>query len=292
MKGVIIFLALLIIMPFAAAVDGELRNLEGVCDSSGNAKISMMHLGGAIKTDEIDIYSYHLNTRKNIMIRGNWDVNDKKNVLYISGEYSKVTFKTTNNPFQKKGEYDLHFLFLAKQQDFQPTDVVVGFECPGAECSIDAECEEDAICMQGSCTGLRCKSDEFMEHHECVPKCNDMNPCTIDIYENGTCTYKRKQGECCRTDADCNLGLACSTDKCVESRCVSTPVLCQAANDKCVYAFCVEPTGCKYETNDACLSGENEKREYLIVVGNPSVNKKSFFAGFFEAIGNFFKNLF
>jgi hypothetical protein len=73
---------------------------------------------------------------------------------------------------------------------------------------------------------------------------------------------------------------------------VHSPVVCLAAKDRCVSATCLDPKGCVYETDEQCLADENEKKDYLITIGQPRLYKQSLMSQIFGAIGNFFKNLF
>ena len=291
MRGLIFIFMAVLLVPLALAEEGELRKLEGSCDRQGNIEISMLHNKGPIRVTDINVSATFLSTGKSYDIEGKW-IQDGKEVLYLTGDFEKAFFRTSNSQFKKQGPYDIHLIFFQKKSDLQATDVAVGFSCPGFPCEKDVDCDYDEKCSDGVCTALKCKEGEFIEFNECISKCNDFNPCTIDIYEDGNCTYERKKGECCRRDSDCDQGRACTIDKCVANKCIEQKVICESANDECVVGTCVEPEGCVYETHEVCLANENEKREYLIVIGEPDVEKKPFLSGFFEAIGNFFSKLF
>jgi len=294
MKGAVsaIIVIMILLAPPVSAREGELRKLVGSCDESGNVEISMLHNGGAIKTDEINITSVFVRTGSEKAIEGVWQQENELNPLYLTGDFTKASFRTTGSEFKKRGPYDVHFVFFQRKEDLIPTTVRVGFDCPGFPCSSSVECGWDEACIGNVCTALHCKEGEIIEHHTCISKCNDFNPCTIDIYENGKCRHVRKEGECCRNDADCDRGKACAIDRCVSNVCVEEPVVCEAADDKCVYAFCAEPEGCIYQTDISCLADENEKREYLIVIGQAKVTRQPFLSGIFSAIKNFFSSLF
>lgn len=296
MKGVVaaiaVILALLLAMPIAAAKDGELRKLNSTCDAEGNVEISMLHFGGAIKTTDIEITSVFIRTGSSKQVTGQWFQEGNANPLYLTEDYSSIIFRTNGSEFKKKGPYDVQFVFFQRKEDIEPTTVKTGFDCPGFPCSSDVDCDSDEHCSNSVCTALNCREGDVIEFHSCISRCNDFNPCTIDIYDNGTCNYLRKKGECCRNDADCDQGRACITDRCVNNACVEELVRCEAATDKCVYSFCKEPQGCVYETDVGCLASENEKREYLIVIGEPKVHKEPFWPKIFSAIGSFFRNLF
>jgi len=289
--GIIALIIILLAVPSALAVDAELRNLRGTCDSTGNSEIIMVHYGGPIKLTDITTIASFIETETISEIEGTWKIGNQQNQAYIYEDASKATFNTTNSPFKKKGQYLMHFLFYPKQQDYEKTDITILLDCPGVSCSEDNECDADSTCSDNVCAPLRCKGSEFIEFHRCTAKCNDNNPCTIDRYENGKCTYE-KNASCCREDNDCDMGLACQIDKCDSGKCVHSPVICESAKDRCVTAQCVEPKGCIYETDAQCLANENEKRDYLIVIGQPKVYKQPFFSSLFGSIANFFRNLF
>jgi len=296
MKGVIFVLTLVLafclVFPISFAVDAVLINLNGSCDSSGNAEVSMLHKGGAIKVSDINIKSILWLTNSSKELKGEWTLNSQPNPIYLSEDYSKAVFRTKDSPFKKKGIYEIHFSFMQKKEDLLPTDVSIAVSCPGIPCSSNIDCDFDSACLNSTCMPLICKPSEFIEFNRCVPRCNDNNPCTIDIYKNGECYYERNLSSCCTTDADCNLGKACSIDKCVDNRCVHYPVVCNASIDKCINAYCVEPKGCVYETAESCLAKENEKREYLVVVEKPKVYRQKFLSGFLKAVMDFFRSLF
>jgi len=293
MKTIIILLLAFLAVPMALATDGELINLKGTCDSSGNAEISMLHSGGAIKASDIQVTSTNIETEYSQKISGKWSQEGSDNNIYLTGDYSRVNFTTQDGPFKEKGAFEIHFVFYSKPEDYSATDVSLLLDCPGSACVSDYECDGNSACKGNVCTALRCKASEFVEFHTCNPKCNDRNPCTIDRYnfEDGSCAYEKNES-CCRVDADCNDGLACLEDRCENGKCIHNPVKCEAAKDRCVNAACIEPRGCVYETDESCLANENEKREYLIVIGEPKVYRAPFFSRLFGAIGNFLRNLF
>jgi len=288
-----LILAFCLVFPISFAADGAISKLKGSCDSAGNAEISMIHTGGAIKISDIAITYVYPQTGSSKEIRGEWLMSQQPNPLYLSEENTGTVFRTTDSPLKKKGTYEIHFLFMQKKQDISLTDVGLAVDCPGVSCDSNNGCDFDSECSGGTCVPLFCRLDEFIEFNRCVSKCNDNNPCTIDVYKNGECKYERNMSSCCRNDEDCNLKKACSIDKCVSNKCEHKPVSCSAAaSDKCVNALCIEPKGCVYETDETCLANENEKRDYLVVVGQPQVYREPLFSGFFRAIANFFRNLF
>jgi hypothetical protein len=291
-RGIIVLLIVLLAVlsiPFALGVDAELRNLDGICD--GNANISMMHYGKPIKTSEIVILANFTATEYSAELKGDWEVTGQESADYIYQDSAKVFFRTTNNPFKKEGNYEIHFLFYPKTEDYHRTDVAISLYCPGVSCTSDNECDFDSECSGNICKPLSCKRSEFIEFHRCTPKCNDFQECTIDRFENNGCVYE-KNLSCCIKDEDCSTGNACLVEKCVQGTCIRDPIVCESANDKCVTSTCIETKGCIYETDEQCLADENEKRDYLIVIGQPKVYKQPFWSRISNSIGTFFRNLF
>ena len=296
MKGEIsvflILMAGLIALPSAIAADGYISRLNASCDATGNAQVSMMHNGGAIKISNMALKYYYPQTNASKEITGTWVQEGQPNPVYLAEEYTKSVFTATGSPFNKKGDYEIHFLFMQAKTDLAPTDVSAAVYCPGMQCSSALDCDSDAQCSDGVCMPLICNPDEYVEFNRCVSKCDDKNPCTIDAYENSECRHYINMSSCCTKDADCSLGKTCSIDKCVNNTCEHKPVLCDAGTDRCINALCIEPKGCTYQTDETCLANENERRDYLIVVGQPTVYKQSAFSGFFQLIIDFFRSLF
>jgi len=294
MKGVIFVLAALLSISIALGTDAELWNPMGSCDSSGNILASYIHSGGILNTGDIEMKAVFPDTNSTVPVEGYWEKDDE-NFTYLqersAGGSTRFFFHSTNSPFTKTGDYVFKLTFLASTQDYYNTDVSLKVSCPGIDCVGDSGCREDEFCSEGRCTPLKCGYGEYVEFNRCDPICNDKNPCTEDIYSNGHCIYKRT-GECCLSNEDCNDGAACTTERCVNSECVYSPVKCEAATDRCVTSKCIEPRGCVYETDEQCLGVENEKREYFITIGTPTVQKKSFFTSVGEWLDNFFRNLF
>ncbi len=288
--GIVVFLAVLLAMPMAFAGDVIFTNLKGSCNSDGSALVSMIHDGSPIKESDIEITSNFTETDAISNVDGRW-LTGGENQAYIYYSPSQVLFNSSPGQFSKKGEYEIHFLFFQKSQDYAKTDVSLRISCPGMPCNNNYECDFDSECSDGLCQPLNCRSNEFIEFHQCTPKCNDFKPCTIDRYESGRCVYSRNDS-CCGEDKDCSSGSACIVDKCANGQCVHSPIVCESAKDSCVTSKCVETKGCIYETDESCLANENEKRDYLIVIGQPKVYTQPLLPRIFSAIGDFFRNLF
>ena len=124
-------------------------------------------------------------------------------------------------------------------------------------CKSNNECGLDEYCEQTikHCMKLSCDKCEWIKNHRCVPKCNDNNPCTIDRCGANGCEYTYREG-CCLTDSDCDDGLFCTTDYCINNKCVHEEYKCKQSDDPCVTASCSEDKGCVYSVNLKC-SGQN-----------------------------------
>ena len=76
--------------------------------------------------------------------------------------------------------------------------------------------------------------------------CDDLDPCTIDTCDAGTCEHAQIPG-CCTGPMDCEDGDPCTEDVCVAGECVSTLICCFTKED------CDDGNPC---TSEACLGGE------------------------------------
>lgn len=282
----------------ASALEAEISKLSGICDDSGNIKLSGIHRGRTLRTNDIAIVATHNATNKSENVVGYWEIYGE-NTSYLWGSSvdsaNRFYFYSTNSPFSKNGRYIIKLSFLALPTDYFPVNVFLAVDCLGKTCNSDSQCNLDEYCNNataiGRCTYLICKEDEIIDFNRCVPKCNDKNPCTKDIYNNGLCVYKKIE-DCCRVNSDCSDGLACTTERCVDNKCVFSPLKCEAAKGSCIISNCIEPRGCVYETNESCISLENQKRQYMIVIGEPKIEKKPFFSKIAEWFRNVFSNFF
>ncbi|MBW3022823.1 hypothetical protein KY308_01855 [Candidatus Woesearchaeota archaeon] len=294
MRGVLLILAVLLALPAASAVDAELLNALGTCDSTGNVVASYLHKGGILPIGDIKVVAEHSGTNRTSNVEGYWE-QDGRNVTLITEASvdgaTRVFFHSTNDAFSKTGAYILKLTYFASKTDYFATEVSAQVFCPGKNCQGDSDCSEDEYCNENKCTALRCDYGEYMEFNRCRPICNDNNPCTQDVYSNGNCIFKQSDN-CCIADSACNDGATCTIDKCINNQCSYSPLKCEASTDKCVAAKCIEPKGCVYETDEQCLTSENEKKEYFITIGEPTVHKKSFFTKIGEWLDRFFGNFF
>ncbi|MEM4336762.1 MAG: hypothetical protein QXG86_02040 [Candidatus Woesearchaeota archaeon] len=295
MRGLIIVLILILNSYVVYGLNAELRNPIGVCYESGNVIISYLHSGGVLKIDEIEKTAIFVATNSTTKVDGYWE-KDGFNYSVLSEKASTSTtrffFHSTNKAFTKKGDYLFKIAYFSNPTDYKMNEVSIKISCPGISCNGNSDCNYDEYCSdEGKCEAVKCGYGEYVEFNRCMPICDDRNPCTEDIYSNGHCIFK-KTGQCCINDGDCNDGLACTTERCINNKCVYSPIKCDSAKDRCVVAKCIEPRGCVYESDAECLGIENEKREYFITIGEPKVRQKSFFIRLGEWLDNFLRNLF
>ncbi len=95
----------------------------------------------------------------------------------------------------------------------------------GSNCTSGEACDAKGVCTGG--VGMTC---------------DDKDPCTKDSCNNAICSNIAIAG-CCSKASQCDDGIACSTDLCVDNQCVHTGICC--AND----AQCSDGNAC---TTDTC----------------------------------------
>lgn len=81
---------------------------------------------------------------------------------------------------------------------------------------------------------------------DCVPPCNDGDPCTIDECVGGSCVY---------TPIDCDDGNECTFDYCIDGNCGHTIILCDDEDD-CTVDSCDPAIGCIHKHLKDILSRE------------------------------------
>ncbi len=96
---------------------------------------------------------------------------------------------------------------------------------PGSECISDEACNDGRFCNgMEECRNNRCtrgnepcgRSEICNEsQNQCVPNCDDGNPCTDDAFDlpTGQCTYRSNTAPCDDGDA-CTMGDACAQGQC------------------------------------------------------------------------------
>jgi hypothetical protein len=78
-------------------------------------------------------------------------------------------------------------------------DTCTPLGAPGAACSVDQDCQDDAYCDQSTCR-KRAKSGTA---------CTSSSECALGTYCDGTCTPQSAEGQSCSADEQC-LGGSCS----------------------------------------------------------------------------------
>ena len=299
MKWILMVLMLVLMSVSATAVlETEITRLQGTCADDGNLKIAAFHSGRPIETKDITVSASHLITNEKVILEGYWQA-EGANVTFLMGSSNErsqaVSFQSINHALTKNGQYLIVLSFLKTNNDYEPTQVSFTLNCSGMQCQSDSDCKTNEFCNQqvGRCNYLSCSKCEFMEFNSCIPKCNSHNPCIKDICDkdSGICS-KEKEKSCCRTDTDCNDHLACTNEKCVDGKCKFSLLQCDSSRGSCVTNSCIEPVGCVYETNQSCLTGLGEKREYMIVIGEPKVISKPLLAKIGEWFADIFRNFF
>lgn len=278
MKQLLWILMFVLLTTSVLAIDADIKNVNPVCDNSGNLGLSALESGKALSTSGITVSATYNVTGESFILTGNWQADGQNVTLLIPpgiDQSEVVSFASVNGPLTKNGAYVGTVSFYQASSDFYPTNISFIFSCPGKACQADSQCNSDEFCnkVTDTCNYLNCNSRcETPEFNRCVPKCKSSNPCTRASCDNetGSCNFEQINN-CCQTDTDCNDNLACTNDRCVNGKCEYTPVQCVGAKGSCVIGSCVEPTGCVYTTNQSCLGGLSEKRDYMIVVGEPRV---------------------
>ena len=294
---IILFVLMAVICSSLASAFAEthINFVSAVCDDSGNIKAVFNQGEKPIDVVKINFTAFHSITGQQFELKGDWDVlNEKVKFLLGNPDYSvTATFVSTNNLLTMNGNYTVEYSYYQSVSEFSLTKSKFTVECPGLKCFTSNMCKEEEACVNSHCTYLECDNCHIAQFHTCDSKCDDKNPCTNDICsKGGFCTNIYVGGRCCVKDEQCNDGLVCTQDYCQDNKCYNDPIVCKKADDKCVFAVCGEPNGCVYQTDKSCLEKENERRKYLITVGNPEVVKVPFFTKLSDwlsgILGNFF----
>ncbi len=132
-------------------------------------------------------------------------------------------------------------------------------------CSSDADCTDGAICVDGVCVVLSCTDDA---------ECDDENPCTIDLCNEGTCRRSNRigdiaddvAGDCLKLscvdgvptevpsdiDIPADDGIDCTVELCQDGVPFHSPNhdLCDDGDDSNGDEYCRPPDGCVNEPPD------------------------------------------
>ena len=269
----------LVFLPSASALlsssESKLVNPQPFCDNSGNLRIEVQLNDRPLPVGAIEISAKHEASGSKISLIGTWFVNDQAVTVIPAkpGKSTFVSFRSNKSGLSKAGLWLVELSYFATAADHWPTKIYAKVDCPGKACSSDNQCGEDEFCAAGHCEALLCGPCQRISFNRCVFACSDDNPCTKERCTPTGCTSEPIAG-CCRRDADCDDGLVCTSDSCINNSCSHSQLSCAASVDRCVYGRCLEEVGgCAYELNKSCLANESEKRRYLIVVGSPKVIK-------------------
>ncbi len=293
---IILFVLIAVVCSSLASAIAQTRIefVSAVCDDSGNINAVFKQYERPVEATKINLTAVHLLTGQQFELKGDWYVlNAKVKFLIGNVDYSNpATFVSTNNMLSMGGNYTVEFSYYQSPSEYSFTKSTFTVVCPGLACFSDNMCKEEESCSNAHCTFLDCDKCHLAQFHTCDSKCNDNNPCTNDICNEGACTNTYVGGRCCTKNEQCNDGLVCTQDYCEKNKCYNDPIVCKKADDKCVFAVCGEPKGCVYQTDKSCLEKENERRKYLITVGNPEVVKVPFFTKLSDWLSGIFGNFF
>src|SRR3989338_517040 len=108
MKGVIIFLMLLLSVSVALGMDAELRNPLAICDNSGNVLVSYIHSGGVLREEDIEKTATFIGTNATSKVEGYWEKGGFNYTILAESSSTASTrfyFHSVNDVFTKTGEY-------------------------------------------------------------------------------------------------------------------------------------------------------------------------------------------
>lgn len=91
----------------------------------------------------------------------------------------------------------------------------------GGACGKNQDCEDYDPCTMDICQDGACSNTLYPPGFCCkkAGDCEDGISCTIDECLKGKCSHSREDSSCCTTDADCNDFDACTLDVCVANTC-------------------------------------------------------------------------
>lgn len=260
MKEVVYFVIALVLLISASALTDPSRAdftaLEISCNATANLQINISHSGINIFTKDIRLVATHFSTNTSVELtnKGLWSsgfigsdpINQTGNDF---DEYG--TFRFFSDPLlTSSGEYYLHVEWPGGIQDWQ-TRLDKAFVCPGINCISNSSCDPSQKCSAGKCEYIACSACDVATNHRCSPKCDDSDPCTQDACgENGNCLHVKAEN-CCGFDDQCNDNKNCTTDRCMNNKCVNEPAKCPKTLDPCVIGVCTD-NGCAYTTDQKC----------------------------------------
>ena len=111
-----------------------------------------------------------------------------------------------------------------------------------ANCVVNGDCcaDYEVCCCEPDCTGKECGDDKC---GGTCGDCDDLEPCTNDTCDNGTCAHVWNGTITCTDSTDCEDGDLCTIDTCssdsCNSWCENTPVTCPDDKPICQDGICV-----------------------------------------------------
>lgn len=177
---------------------GTIFAIKGAkCYSSGAIIINMTHEGNILYFNQLNL-TIENNELGSLPFIGIWLRNGDllSNYDYplniTTGnsfeEKTRFKFKTTHNIFTK-GVYSIRLAWPSYIDHFDKVGIEV--ECPGINCSSDDSCISEQKCVNSICEWVRCDENKLASGHGCLPKCNDYDSSTEDIFSNGECAYQK-----------------------------------------------------------------------------------------------------
>lgn len=146
----------------------------------------------------------------------------------------------------------------------------------GKTCTYDADCNDLIPCTIDTCKAGHCENVASADPLCCVSNddCDDGKEETADICIDNQCTFKNVMG--CETDADCVDSNSCTTEKCNQQVCETSPVVapecacvsdadCFGKGNTCVIVqtglaslgtYCNNPVGPKLGGEECALDSE------------------------------------
>ena len=122
------------------------------------------------------------------------------------------------------------------------------------ECQVDADCIAAGTCTTIACVQGFCQEAPIAGCCSSDATCDDGDPCTTDVCEDGACVVS--QGDpllgCCDENADCADSDPCTADLCVQNQCES--IVIPGCGAGCTSAQgCSDGNAC---TQDTCVAGQ------------------------------------
>ncbi len=291
-KTLLLILTFLIALPMVYSTNiMTIVNLN--CSSDGSGVFYMSYVGSTIQAPDIKVQEKFQGEEVFGDLAGNW-YQDGKMILFLEPNFnlqspSSIQFSTNPSSLTKRGKYVVTFSYPRTSVAGDRSTAQIAVDCPGLNCSSNVQCRDDERCINTTCISLNCNVCQVGLANRCVPKCDNGDPCAVNLCNEGVCNHDKIPG-CCRTDDDCYDGRACVTHTCIKNRCIRDPVVCSASTDPCTKGVCTEPVGCVYKANPLCVANSTQ-RTYVLNVGEPEItaSSQSFLGRLFAYLASLFK---